>query len=62
MASPSTKNPTADGTTKNATRGSAAFNLARSRAKASSPLLVSRDISGSSAAEMDMPNRLIGSR
>ena len=41
----------ADGTTKNATRGSAALSRARSRSNAAASAPESRDISGSSAAE-----------
>ena len=42
--------------------GSAASSRVRSRSNAAAPDPVSRDISGSSAADTDMPNRLIGRR
>ena len=63
MTSPSARKPTADGTTKNATRGERGVEPRAQTARAlRAPAPVSRDISGSSAAETDMPNRLTGSR
>ena len=54
-------NPTADGTTKKPTRLVLAAILCRSVAATCSSVPSALDIAGSSAAEIDMPNRLTGS-
>ena len=61
ITSPSTRKAAADGITKNAMRRNPAFNRARRSAAVSDSLPITLDISGSSAAEIDIPNRLTGS-
>ena len=52
----------AEGTTKKAMRRAPASRRVRSFVATSSPAPAVRDISGSSAAEMDIPKRLTGMR
>jgi hypothetical protein len=61
MTSPNARNATADGTTKKAICRRPPFRRARSASNAAGSTPIVPDIAGSSAAETDMPNRLIGS-